>query len=560
MERNISVRLQRNMAEEAMTPQRELKMRGGFNTPDPLARFLVDWAVRSPHDRCIDPSSGDAIFLQEAIYKLQHFGANISSAVGQVMGVEIDQPTARQSRRKLARAFDQSPKILAKGFFEVLPTLEAESLDVYCGNPPFLRYRNFDKVERELALGFMKNQGFSASKLTNAWVPFLVAGFHLLKPKGRLAMVMPAELLQVSYAADIREYLINKFGFIYVVSFSRLVFTDVQQEVVLLMGTKGEGQGMRLVEVNDASDLESIPRRAMPPQIPIQNSKEKWTQYFLSDDQRSLMRKALDRPRIRKFGEIASVDVGVVTGLNDFFILTRELASKLEAEPHLQAVVARTMNLKGATFSKADWESNSAQGQPAYLLSVNQLQEFSEALNSYLKRGKDAKVDENYKLSIRDPWYVVPSVWVPDAFMFRQIGTFARMVINGAEATCTDTIHRVKFNNKKRGKTITASFHNSITLAFGEIFGRSYGGGVLELMPTEAEKLPIPDVDNSNGLLSEVDKLLRDGQHEEAVALVDKRVLQEDLGFRASEIELFRKARNDLSRRRKTRKAIARSP
>jgi adenine-specific DNA-methyltransferase len=545
------------MTEESMAAQQEQKMRGGFNTPDQLARFLVNWAIRNPSDTALDPSSGDSIFLQEAIYQLQHFGADAQSAIGQVMGVEIDEPTARAARSRLTKLFGESPKIVNKGFFEVLPSLQAESLDAYFGNPPFLRHRNFFKAERELALKFMEEQGFGSSKLTNAWVPFLVAGIHLLKPKGRLAMVMPAELLQVSYAANIREYLLNKFGFIYVVSFNRLVFPEVQQEVVLLMGTKGEGKGMRLVEVRDGSELEGVSRRSPLPQVPIQNSKEKWTQYFLTDEQRSVMRKALTNPSIKKLGDVSSVDVGVVTGLNDYFVLTREQASRLDAGPHLVPVVTRTKNLQGATFSKADWEGNAANGQPAYLLSVNQLQDISEALRSYLKNGKTAKVDEGYKVSIRDPWYVVPSVWVPDAFLFRQIGNFARMTFNGAEATCTDTLHRVRFNNKKRGRTITATFHNSLTLAFGEVFGRSYGGGVLELMPTEAEKLPVPDVDNSNGLLSEVDKFLRDGLHEEAVALVDKRILQEELGFKASDIELFRTARNDLSRRRKTRKPIA---
>ncbi len=532
----------------------ELKMRGGFNTPDLLARFLVSWAIRDPSDRALDPSSGDSIFLQEGIQRLQFLGAD-KSAVEQVMGVEIDEPTARQSRTRLARLFGQSPKIINKGFFEVLPTLEAESLDAYCGNPPFLRYRNFFKPERELALKFMDEQGFGSSKLTNSWVPFLVAGIHLLKPKGRLAMVMPAELLQVSYAAKVREYLLNKFGFIFVVSFNQLVFSRVQQEVVLLMGTKGEGKGMRLVEVNDASELEGIPRREMP-QVPIQNSREKWTQYFLSDSQRLIMRKALENPSIKRLSDVCSVDVGVVTGLNDFFVLNREQASKLDADKHLLPVTTRTKQLRGAVLNKADWEKNLMDGEPSYLLSIQSVQGLSKALEAYIEVGEKAKVNEGYKLSIRDPWYVVPSVWVPDAFLFRQIGVFPRMVLNGAGATCTDTLHRVRFNNKRQGRTITAVFHNSLTLAFGEIFGRSYGGGVLELMPTEAEKLPLPKVESSEGLLSEVDSLMREGLHEEAIGLVDKRILQEELGFKEEDIELFRTARNDLSERRKTRKPV----
>ena len=36
------------------------------------------------------------------------------------------------------------------------------------------------------------------------------------------------------------------------------------------------------------------------------------------------------------------------------------------------------------------------------------------------------------------------------------------------------------------------SFYNSLTLIFSEIEGRYYGGGVLELTPSEFKKLPVP--------------------------------------------------------------------
>tara|TARA_R110002096_G_scaffold274893_1_gene468614 strand:- start:388 stop:714 length:327 start_codon:yes stop_codon:yes gene_type:complete len=38
------------------------------------------------------------------------------------------------------------------------------------------------------------------------------------------------------------------------------------------------------------------------------------------------------------------------------------------------------------------------------------------------------------------------------------------------------------------------SFYNSLTLAFAELEGRYYGGGVLELTPNEFRVLPIPYV------------------------------------------------------------------
>ena len=46
------------------------KARGAFFTPAPIARFIVDWAVRRASDSVLDPSCGDAAFLAPAATKL----------------------------------------------------------------------------------------------------------------------------------------------------------------------------------------------------------------------------------------------------------------------------------------------------------------------------------------------------------------------------------------------------------------------------------------------------------------------------------------------------------
>ena len=46
------------------------KARGAFFTPAPIARFIVDWAVRRAGDSVLDPSCGDAALLAPAAMKL----------------------------------------------------------------------------------------------------------------------------------------------------------------------------------------------------------------------------------------------------------------------------------------------------------------------------------------------------------------------------------------------------------------------------------------------------------------------------------------------------------
>ena len=77
----------------------------------------------------------------------------------------------------------------------------------------------------------------------------------------------------------------------------------------------------------------------------------------------------------------------------------------------------------------------------------------------------------------------IPSVWVPDAFFLRRNNLYPKFVLNCCYAVSTDTMHRVKFNDGVEPERILLSYYNSISFAFTELCGRSYGGGVLEILP-----------------------------------------------------------------------------
>ena len=59
-----------------------------------------------------------------------------------------------------------------------------------------------------------------------------------------------------------------------------------------------------------------------------------------------------------------------------------------------------------------------------------------------------------------------------------------------------------------------------------ELLGRNYGGGVLEMVPGEIRKLPIPDYKCTIEEFEHIDKLLRsDVSIEHVLDYVDERVL-----------------------------------
>ena len=149
-------------------------------------------------------------------------------------------------------------------------------------------------------------------------------------------------------------------------------------------------------------------------------------------------------------------------------------------------------------------------------------------------------------------WWNVPSVWSPDAFMLRQIHRGPRIVFNGSGAVCTDTIHRIRTKGYVSGEELAAASLNSVTAAFAEIRGRSYGGGVLELEPSEAEALPFPTPTPAVDL-EEVDSLFRSGDERAAIELVDSATVR-SAGLSEAELETLRSIADKMSNRRIRRK------
>ena len=80
-----------------------------------------------------------------------------------------------------------------------------------------------------------------------------------------------------------------------------------------------------------------------------------------------------------------------------------------------------------------------------------------------------------------------------------------RLILNRAGAYTTDTAYRIRAL-RGTADALVYGFYNSLTALSAELEGRHYGGGVLELVPSEIEKLllPVPD-----GIVPEVEVLDR---------------------------------------------------
>ena len=141
-----------------------------------------------------------------------------------------------------------------------------------------------------------------------------------------------------------------------------------------------------------------------------------------------------------------------------------------------------------------------------------------------------------------------------DAFLLRHIHQYPRMILNEASVLTTDTLLKVRFFQKEDKEKICASFLNSYTVALGELVGRTYGGGVLEFVPSEMRKMRI-SWENAEKLdLSQIDIWQRKGQTEKILAYTDDILLRQGLGLEEEEIQTLKNISNKLKGRRLMRK------
>lgn len=535
------------------------KLRGGYYTPKRLATYLVQRALRDQPSRILEPSCGDGNFIQA----IADYSIKLPHSIKEVVAVEIDENEIKKAQNRFRDVNEFKIRWHQKDFFGIFDELGREKFDVVLGNPPFIRFQYFEDDKRKIAFSHLKNIGYKPTKLANVWSAFVQLSIELLNPGGRLAMVVPAELLQVNYAGELRERITKSFENITLIGFKKIVFPEIQQEILLLIadGKKDKVGKKSTIHTFECDDGEDLFKNGKSKEVFIHRpakyfqSKLKWTSLFVSDKSFYTLNKINKTNNLTKLGKLAQVDVGIVTGRNDFFILKEKEKNEIKADEYFISIIGRTNYLKSIIFDKNDFE-NYTQKNPCYLLNLkdNDFHKFPSKLKEYIERGTKSKVNEGYKCSVRKRWYDVPSVYNPNAFLFRQIHNYPLLVINQAKITSTDTIHRVRINPEVDANKLAALFFNSLTLAHSEVIGRSYGGGVLELEPREAEDLLVPYDADFKVSHKTVDRLLRQGRYQEALNYVDDIVLIKGLGIKKSFVEDLRQTWIEMKNRRHSRK------
>lgn len=515
-----------------------------------MAQALADWAVRSPSDRVLDPSFGGLAFLEAAERRLQ--GLGVLRPDVQLYGVDLDKAAIAAA----ASFAVGGARLVQRDFLRVAPDGKTIPRVQAClGNPPYVRYQLYDGDRgREIA----ERHGVTFTRMASSWAPMLIHATDFVAPGGRLAQVLPAELIHAQYSAEVLAFTCRQFSRVIVAMFDAQVFPGAQEEVVLLFAEgrgAGPAPGVEVLSFRDLSEL-AIPTAAAPT---MQVDSEHKLLAGLLDP--AAMR-AYDRLRAseltRRLGELASVDIGAVTGANSWFV--RPASEVADVPAHLlRRAVSKAVHVPGARLAGVDMVLMDERGVPTRMLVIEpkQYTAHQEPLQRLIDEGEDEGIHQRYKCRIRSPWWALPMNQVaspPHLFLTYMSSDLPRLVVNEAGALSTNTVHGVRLRNGADPRALAASFYSSLTMLSAELVGRSYGGGVLKLEPTEAERLIVPRPSATHGrLLDQVDALLRARRYEDLTRLVDQAILVDDLGVAPGAVKKLRAAVTRLRGRRRSR-------
>lgn len=506
--------------------QTEQKLRGGYYTPHDLAGFLVRWVNAIEPKRVLEPSCGDGVFFVEAS---KHFNSS------NITGFELDPIEAEKAFRTGKKAGLDDLAVHNQDFLGwAIENLKKKSsqFDAVLGNPPFVRYQYLPTEFQERSESIFATLDCKFTKHTNAWVPFILSSISMLRPGGRLAMVVPSEIIHVAHAQSLRTFLGLECRRIVIIDPEELWFEGTLQGAVLLMAekkmnTSKQGDGLVIHPVNGRDFLNSDPSAIFEGGQSI-NGKTiagKWTRAILDQSTRDIIDELEGHEFVKRFNEIADVDVGIVTGANKFFLVDDQTVDEFDLSKWAHPMFGRSAHCPSIIYDDAQHAANAVKGNPTnFIWFQDEDVVQNPKVKKYIELGERDQLHTRYKCRIRKPWYTVPSVYSTEVGMLKRSHNAPRLILNRIRALTTDTAYRIKILEGTADQLVY-SFMNPLTALSAELEGRHYGGGVLELVPSEIEKLLMPVLNLVDPDLVELDRAIRTSKIDDVLALQSSKIL-----------------------------------
>jgi len=526
------------------------KHTGSYYTPDYLSDFIVSRiSMQLTDGDCIsifEPSVGDGSFLNALS---QSNILNLYNSV-QITALDINEAELNKAENSISN-LDCSKSFVHSDFLSYIKEVNRK-YNLIIGNPPYIKKNLLDEVQITICQEIHREAELSNNSIKNIWTAFLVKSIQLLEDNGILAFVLPSELLQVKFAEELREYIQCQFQRVEIYTFSDLLFECKGQDTIILLGFKqSNNAGVFYANIENKEQLNTS-INLMKKDILVK-STVKWTHHILDSEELSFLDKL--QGQLKPISFYCDSKPGIVTAANNFFIVDINTEEKYDLSAYTQPIIQKGFFVNGSVvFDNEDYNQLLSEGKPARILCFKDEDKntINKQVRDYLKLGKDKDIPERYKCQIRKNWFVIPNISTPsDGFFFKRCHHYPKLLKNEANVLVTDSAYKVNMNEGYDINYFIYSFYNSLTLAFAELDGRYYGGGVLELTPMEFKNLPIPMSSiTENGFQEFTTQFEQKSQIEDILNNNDYSILNSSIGLATEDIRKIQTIRRKLIRKR----------
>jgi type I restriction enzyme M protein len=229
---------------------------GQFFTPREIVRFMVNFLDPTEYDYVIDPACGSGGFLLEVLEQLRsklfdELDYNDASsrwrdfAKDQIWGIEINSQLSRVAMMNMILHEDGRTNIENSDALNHVSTWKKAGIKDHYGkkfsvlltNPPFGSVIKWE--EKHYLEGYDLGKG---KKMQKAEILFVERSLNLLKPGGRLGIVLPDGILNTSSLQNVRNFISKKAQIIGIISLPSNTFTyygsGVQSSILFLRKKK----------------------------------------------------------------------------------------------------------------------------------------------------------------------------------------------------------------------------------------------------------------------------------------------------------------------------------
>ncbi|TSJ38965.1 Eco57I restriction-modification methylase domain-containing protein [Fluviicola chungangensis] len=520
------------------------KNTGSYYTPKYLADFVsrrvLSYIETKSNLSLLEPSVGDGAFIESLN------NCDINSL--KLTAIDINENELKIASKKWGKG---------KATFKNIDYLNFSTRTKFTaiiGNPPYVKKNRLSTQQIELSKEIHSQENLSEISVKNIWTTFLIKSNTLLKNDGVLAFILPSELLQVKFAEEIREYLKTQFERIEIFTFNDLMFECKGQDTIVLFAYKKSlDKGEFFTNIVDKQELVDDSFK-LNSNNNLVSSRIKWTHHFLTSDELVFLDEV--KSKLKLVNHYCESKPGIVTASNKFFIINKETEEKYNLSKYTKPIVQKGQFVNGnLVFSQKDFLNLENSTYPSRLLQLNNDDTISSDLKKYLLIGEELEIPKRYKSRIRNNWYVIPNIsTVPEAFFFKRSHMYPKLLKNDSQALVTDSAYKIEMKEGFDLNSFIFSFYNSFTLLFSEIEGRYYGGGVLELTPSEFKKLPLPYLEINNEKFQDFAKAFNKKDNiNQILDMNDFEILNGTIGLSKKDLEKIKNIRHKLIEKR-TRK------